>query len=171
MAWKLAIASGLTADQADRMRIAGLVHDVGKIGVPEAVLTKQGRLTEQEFAAIKLHPEIGHRILQDIAALSDLLPGVLYHHERYDGRGYPHGLVGSAIPPMARMIALADTFDAMSSSRSYRSAMPRAAVLAEIGRCAGSQFDPDMARLFVTLDFSGYDNLVARAAGPQKAAA
>lgn len=157
---RLALAIGMSDEDADRVRIAGLVHDVGKIGVPEAVLTKTGRLTDDEFEAIKQHPEIGHRILKDIPLLADVLPGVLHHHERFDGKGYPHNLAGQAIPQMARIIALADTFDAMSSNRSYRSAMPRAQVLAEVARCAGAQFDPDLARAFVELDFEQYDRMV-----------
>ncbi len=157
---RLALATGMSEDEADRVRIAGLVHDVGKIGVPEAVLVKNGRLTDEEFSAIKKHPEIGFRILKDIRLLTDVLPGVLHHHERFDGRGYPHGLSGTAIPLMARIIALADTFDAMNSNRSYRAAMPRAETLAEIERCAGAQFDPQMAKVFVGLDFSEYDRLV-----------
>jgi HD-GYP domain-containing protein (c-di-GMP phosphodiesterase class II) len=157
----LALAHGLPAEQAQRVHIAGLVHDVGKIGVPEAVLTKSGRLTDEEFNAIKLHPEIGHRILKDLPALADVLPGVLHHHERFDGRGYPHALAGRDIPLMARIIALADTFDAMSSTRSYRAAMDRPRVLAEIARCAGAQFDPDLAAAFVRLDFTEYDRMVA----------
>ncbi len=161
LSWKLALAAGMSAEKAERVRVAGLVHDVGKIGVPEAVLCKTGKLTDEEFDAIKKHPEIGHRILKDLPLLEDILPGVLHHHERWDGRGYPHKIAGEAIAPMARMIALADTFDAMSSTRSYRAAMPRAAVLAEIVKCAGAQFDAELARLFVKLDFSEYDRMVA----------
>jgi HD-GYP domain-containing protein (c-di-GMP phosphodiesterase class II) len=168
---RLALAIGMSEEDSDRVRIAGLVHDVGKIGVPEAVLVKNGRLTDEEFDAIKKHPEIGFRILKDIRLLTDVLPGVLHHHERYDGRGYPHGLAGEAIPHLARIIALADTFDAMNSNRSYRAAMPRAETLAEIARCAGAQFDPDMARVFVKLDFSEYDRLVQEDAGAIRAAA
>ena len=164
---QLALKIGYTHEQADRVRIAGLVHDVGKIGVPEAVLTKGGRLTDEEFGAIKLHPEIGHRILRDIRLLQDVLPGVLHHHERWDGRGYPAGLKSDAIPMLARIIALADTFDAMSSNRSYRSALPREQVLAEIRRCAGGQFDPDLVEPFVSLDFSEYDRMVEIAAAQQ----
>lgn len=157
---ELALASGMSREQADRIRISGLVHDVGKIGVPEAVLCKAGKLTEEEFAAIKKHPEIGHRILRDIPAMDDLLPGVLHHHERYDGKGYPHGLAGENIPQAGRIIAIADTFDAMSSTRSYRSAMPRPTVLAELVRCAGSQLDPALVPLFIKLDLSTYDRMV-----------
>jgi HD-GYP domain-containing protein (c-di-GMP phosphodiesterase class II) len=155
----LALASGMTAEQAERVRIAGMVHDVGKIGVPEAVLTKQGHLSDEEFAAIKKHPEIGHRILRDIPLMADVLPGVLYHHERWDGRGYPHGLAGDAIPMIARIISLSDTFDAMSSTRSYRSAMSREKVFEEILRCGGKQFDPALVEPFVRLDFAEYDRL------------
>ncbi len=165
---QLALASGLDAAQAERVHMCGLLHDVGKIGVPEAVLCKAGRLTDQEFALIKLHPEIGHRILKDIPLLEDLLPGVLHHHERWDGRGYPHGLAGANIPSFARILALADTFDAMSSNRSYRGAMPRAMVMAEIAKHAGAQFDPELAKSFASLDLSAYDSLVERHAHEQQ---
>ncbi len=162
LAARLAEASGMSPEQVHRVWIAGLVHDVGKIGVPEAVLCKQGKLTDEEFAHIKRHPEIGHHILKDIRPLADVLPGVLYHHEKYDGRGYPARLSGEGIPLLARIIALADTFDAMSSTRSYRPAMPREKVLDEIRRCAGTQFDPALAERFVTLDFSEFDAMVER---------
>lgn len=174
VAWlssQLALATGLTSEQAERIHISGLVHDVGKIGVPEHVLCKPGRLTDEEFALIKLHPGIGHRILEGIPMLGDVLPAVLYHHERFDGRGYPDGLAGTDIPLTARIIGLADTFDAMSSNRAYRPAMPRARVLEEITRCAGTQFDPDLATKFIALDFTKYDAMVSRHAeqyGPQR---
>lgn len=164
LSWQLALAIGMKQEDADRVRIAGIVHDVGKIGVPEAVLTKQGRLTDDEFEAIKKHPEIGHRILRDIPQMADVLPGVLHHHEKWDGRGYPHGLIGERIPLMARIIALADTFDAMSSTRSYRQAMPREKVLEEIRKCAGTQFDPALVGPFLSLDFGEYDALSQQAA-------
>jgi putative nucleotidyltransferase with HDIG domain len=154
------LGQGETA--VERVRIAGLVHDIGKIGVPESVLCKPGKLTDEEFAQIKLHPEIGHHILRDIPLLDDVLPGVMHHHERYDGRGYPHGLVGEAIPMIARIIGLADAFDAMSSNRTYRPAMPRERVLEEIARGAGKQFDPALAAMFPRLDFTAYDAMVAR---------
>ncbi|MBL8764521.1 MAG: HD domain-containing protein [Phycisphaerae bacterium] len=162
LAKRLALTTGMDEGQAERIRISGIVHDVGKIGVPEAVLCKQGRLTDDEFAAIKLHPSIGYRILKDIPQMSDIVPGVLYHHERWDGRGYPEGLQGQRIPLVARILALADSFDAMSSNRSYRAAMPRERVLAEIRRCAGTQFDPDLTPAFVSLDFTEFDGLVSR---------
>lgn len=174
LAKMLCDAAGLGAAMAERVHISGLVHDVGKIGVPEAVLTKPGKLTNEEFALIKLHPEIGHRIIKDVPMLEDVLPGVLSHHERWDGKGYPHGLKGPEIPLFARLLALADTFDAMSSNRSYRAAMPRGHVLSEIEKNAGLQFDPDLAARFVKLDFAAYDLLVERSRaeqGPALAAA
>ncbi len=157
---QLAIASGYSVEDAKRVRLCGILHDVGKIGVPEAVLCKNGRLTDEEFAKIKLHPEIGADMLKDLPSLQDIIPGVMHHHERWDGRGYPHGLAGEDIPELGRILALADTFDAMSSNRAYRSAMPREKVLAEIERCSGSQFEPRLAELFLQLDFTGYDEAV-----------
>jgi HD-GYP domain-containing protein (c-di-GMP phosphodiesterase class II) len=158
---QLARAVGLDDHTVSRTRIAGLVHDVGKIGVPERVLLKPGKLTDEEFEWIRRHPEMGYRILKDIPQLEDILPGVLYHHERYDGSGYPAGLAGQDIPLIARLITLADSFDAMSSSRTYRSKLSRAEVLAEVERCAGTQFDPGLAPVFLKLDFSEFDRLVA----------
>ena len=162
LAADLARAHGLPESIVERVRIAGLVHDIGKIGVPEQVLRKPGRLSGQEFEHMKSHPAIGYHILRDIPLLDDVLPGVLHHHERFDGRGYPHGIAGESIPLMARIIALADSFDAMSSNRTYRAAMSRERVLSEIRRCAGSQFDPDLAAVFVRLDFRDYDEAAAR---------
>lgn len=158
---EIARAVGFSDDEVERVRIAGIVHDVGKIGVPESVLCKPDRLTDDEFAKIKMHPEIGHQILEGIPGLQDILPGVLYHHERYDGNGYPHRLAGDDIPLLARIIGVADTFDAMSSNRAYRSKMAREVVLAEIARCSGSQFDPRVAEAFLTVDLTEYDRMVA----------
>lgn len=162
LARQLARQIGLDEKTCERYHITGLLHDVGKIGVPEAVLCKPGRLTDDEFAFIMRHPEIGFRILDGVPGMEDLLPGVMHHHERYDGKGYPHGLAGEEIPLIARVLCLADTFDAMSSNRAYRSAMTRETVLEEIIRCAGSQFDPELAPVFVGLDFAEYDRMVAR---------
>ncbi|MEX1016472.1 MAG: HD-GYP domain-containing protein [Phycisphaeraceae bacterium] len=160
MSRALAEAAGLDEATCERVYVAGLVHDVGKIGVPEAVLCKPGKLTEEEFGLIKLHPEIGARILQDIRQMSDLIPGVLYHHERWDGRGYPHGLKGEGIPLFGRLIGLADAFDAMSSDRTYRRALQLDEVLKEMHRCTGSQFDPGLVKLFVKLDFGPYFQMI-----------
>ena len=167
---QLARAVGLDEHTVGRMHIAGLVHDVGKIGVPESVLTKPGRLTKQEFALMQKHPEIGHRILKDIPQLRDILPGVLYHHERFDGDGYPEGQVGKRIPMVARLISLADAFDAMSSTRTYRPALSRPAAMKEILDFAGTQFDPEFAPIFVKLDFSEYDRMFAEHQTPEQQA-
>ena len=170
VAWlgtQLAKAIGLDADEVERIRISGLVHDVGKIGVPEAVLCKNGRLTADEFDQIKKHPRIGYNILKGIPKIDDVLDGVLYHHERWDGQGYPTRLAGESIPLYGRILAVADTFDAMSSTRSYRQAMPREKVLAEIATCSGTQFDPSLTEPFIALDFTEYDAMVERHQGDQ----
>jgi putative nucleotidyltransferase with HDIG domain len=152
----LAIETGLTEQQVDRIYMAGLLHDVGKIGVPEAVLQKTGKLTPEEFEQIKKHPEIGAKILRDIKQVEDIIPGVLHHHERYDGKGYPGGLSGDNIPLMGRIICLADCFDAMTSSRTYRKALPLEVALTEIRRCSGTQFDPVLSDAFLQI---GIDQL------------
>ncbi|MGH7180169.1 MAG: HD-GYP domain-containing protein, partial [Tepidisphaeraceae bacterium] len=147
----LAQQAGLPDAQVERVYMAGLLHDVGKIGVPEAVLQKTGKLTPEEFDQIKKHPEIGARILGDIKQIEDIIPGVLHHHERYDGKGYPAGLAGENIPRLGRIICLADCFDAMTSSRTYRKALPLEIALTEIRRCAGTQFDPLLTDAFLGL--------------------
>lgn len=147
----LALRAGMTEPDADRVYMAGLLHDVGKIGVPEAVLQKTGRLTPEEFEQIKKHPEIGARILRDVKQIGDVIPGVLHHHERYDGKGYPAGLAGEQIPLMGRIICVADCFDAMTSSRTYRKALPLEVAMTEMRRCAGTQFDPNLADAFLTI--------------------
>lgn len=159
---QLAASVGMDQHEVERVYVAGLLHDVGKIGVPEQVLCKPGKLTDQEFDLIKTHPEIGARILSDIRQMDDVIPGVLYHHERWDGRGYPFGLKAQQTPIMGRLIGLADSFDAMSSTRTYRSAMELSQVLAEIERCAGSQFDPDLASMFIQMDFDPFFELIAK---------
>ena len=150
-------SAGLRGADLKNIHIAGLVHDVGKIGMPEAILRKQDRLTDIEFAQVKQHPEIGWRILRAIPQFAPVLDGVRYHHERIDGRGYPHGLKGDGIPLFARIIAIADTFDAMSSTRTYRAAKPRATVLAEMQACAGTQLDPSLFAHFRGVDLAAYD--------------
>lgn len=152
--------AGLGDQLVDRIYMAGLLHDVGKIGVPEGVLQKTGRLTPEEFEQIKKHPEIGARILRDIKQIEDIIPGVLHHHERYDGKGYPARLAGENIPLMGRVICLADCFDAMTSSRTYRRAMPLEAALAEIRRCAGTQFDPALTDVFLSIGAERFRELL-----------
>ena len=143
--------AGLPETLCERIYMAGLLHDVGKIGVPEAVLQKAGKLDNDEFALMKKHPEIGARILRDVKQIEDVIPGVLHHHERYDGKGYPTGLAGEQIPLMGRIICLADSFDAMTSSRTYRKALPLEVALTEIRRCAGTQFDPQLTDAFLEI--------------------
>jgi HD-GYP domain-containing protein (c-di-GMP phosphodiesterase class II) len=148
---QLAREMRLPEQSVERFYMAGLLHDVGKIGVPERVLQKEGKLTDDEFALIKKHPEIGARILSDIKQIEDILPGVLHHHERWDGRGYPHNLAAKNIPLMGRVICLADSFDAMTSNRTYRKALPLEVAVAEIKRSAGTQFDPELAEIFINI--------------------
>ncbi|MEL7474010.1 MAG: HD-GYP domain-containing protein [Planctomycetota bacterium] len=165
VAWlgrELTVAAGFDYAFAERVHLSGVVHDIGKIGLPDAVLRKPGRLTSAEFELVKTHPRIGFEILGDIPAVQDALPGVLHHHERHDGRGYPDGLSGHDIPLMARILSLADAFDAMSSNRAYRPARERDVVLKEIGDCSGTQFDPSLAEVFISMDFSGFDELIER---------
>jgi putative nucleotidyltransferase with HDIG domain len=147
----LAKEAGYPDALVERIYMAGLLHDVGKIGVPEAVLQKAGKLTPEEFEEIKKHPEIGARILRDIKQVEDIIPGVMYHHERYDGKGYPSGRAGEDIPLFGRIICLADCFDAMTSSRTYRKALPLEVALTEIRRCSGTQFDPTLTDFFLNI--------------------
>lgn len=156
----LAMQARLTDHEVERVYMAGLLHDVGKIGVPEAVLQKTGRLTAEEFEQIKKHPEIGARILQDIKQIKDIIPGVLHHHERYDGKGYPGGLAGEDIPLMGRIICLADCFDAMTSSRTYRKALPLEVALTELRRCSGTQFDPRLTEAFLQISGDQFRELI-----------
>lgn len=150
----------LSDAEVERIYMAGLLHDVGKIGVPENVLQKTGRLTAEEFEHMKKHPQIGARILRDIKQIEDIIPGVLHHHERYDGRGYPAGLSGEHIPLMGRIICLADCFDAMTSNRTYRKALPLEVALTEIRRCSGTQFDPRLAESFLQVGAERYRELL-----------
>ena len=138
----------LTEDELSDIYLAGLLHDIGKIGVPDAILAKSGPLTEDEFNVIKQHVVIGHRILADLKPLNNLLPGVLYHHERYDGKGYPEGLAGTEIPSLARILAVADAYDAMSTKRAYRTARPVKEIEDTLQQGAGTQWDAAVVEAF-----------------------
>jgi putative two-component system response regulator len=151
---RLAERSGFDSARADRIYMAGLLHDVGKIGVPESVLCKPGRLTDDEYRIIKEHPAIGAKIIGGVRQLSDLAVGVLTHHERPDGRGYPQGLKGDQMPVEGRIIGLADCFDAMTTDRTYRAALPLEAVVEEIRKNAGTQFDARLAEKFLAMDLA-----------------
>jgi GAF domain-containing protein len=146
----LAIARRLKLpdEELERLRLAAILHDIGKIGVDDRVLRKPGRLEGDEVRQMKRHPLLGEEILAHIGYLAPALPGIRSHHERHDGRGYPDGLADDAIPLIARIIAVADTYDAMTSDRPYRRGLDATVAAAEIRSCAGSQFDPRVARAF-----------------------
>jgi putative nucleotidyltransferase with HDIG domain len=144
----LAQEMGLSQAQVERVRLGGLLHDIGKIGIIEALLDKPEGLDEDEFPPIRQHPEKGVAILAPIEQLKDVLPAILHHHEWYDGSGYPHGIAGEAIPLEARIISVADAFDAMVAQRPYRAGLSVPEALDELLRCAGSQFDPDVVDCF-----------------------
>jgi putative nucleotidyltransferase with HDIG domain len=140
---------GMRPERVEAIRYAGMLHDVGKLGVPTKVLQKSGTLSEEEFAAIQLHPMRGLEIVREIGFLDEALNGIMHHHEKMNGRGYPMGLAGDEIPEFARVISVADAFDSMTSTRSYRDARSIEEAVAELRRCAGSHFDPDMVEAFL----------------------
>jgi len=140
---------GLPPSSVEQIRLAGLVHDIGKIGVREDILNKPGNLTGEEYQHVQYHCEIGEHILSHVAEDNEILQMVRHHHERYDGKGYPDGLSGEQIPLGARILAVADTYDAMTSQRPYRSAMSRKEALDEIRRCTSTQFDPAVVTAFL----------------------
>ncbi|MBR5088575.1 MAG: HD domain-containing protein [Ruminiclostridium sp.] len=148
---KLAEMSGKSEKECEDVYYAALLHDVGKIGIPGSIINKDGRLTDEEYTQIKLHPTKGVQILESITEFPYISVGAHYHHERYDGRGYPEGLKGDKIPEIARIIAVADSYDAMTSKRSYRDPIPQQRVREEIVKGSGTQFDPEYARLMLHL--------------------
>lgn len=150
---------GLSNDDLNTLRIGGLFHDVGKIGVPDSILLKTDKLTDDEYSEIKNHPTIGAHILSSATIFQDLIPIVKHHHEKFDGTGYPAKLKGEDIPFFARIAAVADTFDAMTSKRSYRDPLPLDVVSAEIERCKGTQFDPKIADVFLDILNNHYDEI------------
>lgn len=148
---KLAQALKLPDKKIENIKVAALLHDIGKIGVDDSILRKPGKLTEIEYAAIQQHPTIGAHILKDVDFLKDVLGIIKYHHERYDGNGYPEGIKGDLIPQEAAILSIADVYDAMTSDRPYRKALTPEEALAEIGKNAGTQFEPHLANSFVAL--------------------
>ena len=149
---------GMPEARVTSLSYAGMLHDVGKLGVPTRVLQKSTRLTDEEFAAIKLHPVQGLDLVRDIEFLGEASAGILHHHERLDGLGYPMGLAGEDIPEFARIIAVADAFDSMTTTRSYRGARSRSAAIEELKACAGTQFDPRMVNALITaIEVAGWD--------------
>jgi len=146
----IATEIGMRTDRVAAIRYAGMLHDVGKLGVPTSVLQKRSALTDDEYAAIQLHPMRGLDIVREIGFLDEALAGIMHHHERIDGKGYPMGLAGDEIPEFARVLAVADAFDAMTSTRSYRGPRPVPEAVTELRKCAGTQFDLAFVDAFVT---------------------
>ena len=151
--YSMILARELNLDEAymEDIEIAGLLHDIGKIAMPKSILCKNGRLTDDEFLVMKSHPVRGEKIVINIKKLQTISEWVKAHHEKWDGTGYPDGLKGEEIPLPGRIIALADTYDAMTSTRPYRTALSHETAINEINRCAGTQFDPKLAKIFVSL--------------------
>jgi HD-GYP domain-containing protein (c-di-GMP phosphodiesterase class II) len=160
----VALRLGWSGERLSTLQLGGRLHDIGKVAVPASVLRKPAPLDDHEREQIRLHPRFGARLVERVEAARPALPYVLYHHERWDGTGYPSGKRGEEIPVEARVLAIADAFDAMTSDRPYRNALSREEALAEVERCAGTQFDPKIARVF--LEVFGHDT-----AGDVRAAA
>ena len=150
---------GLTSQDIDTLRIGGLFHDIGKIGVPDSILLKESKLTDDEYSEIKNHPAIGAHILSNATIFKDVIPIVKHHHERYDGNGYPGKLKGEDIPYLARIAAVADAFDAMTSKRTYRNSLPIEIVKQEIEKNKGTQFDPNLADIFLSILNNEYEKI------------
>ncbi len=148
---RIAREAGKSDEFCEELHFTALLHDVGKIGIDDSIINKEGRLTRSEYDAIKQHPAMGSQILSSIEQTPYLTTGANYHHERYDGKGYPLGLKGEEIPEMARIIAVADAYDAMTSKRSYREPLPQSAVRAELIKERGKQFDPFYADVMIRL--------------------
>lgn len=147
----LAKELNVPSNQLEAIETAGLLHDIGKIAIPESILCKPGKLTDDEFVIMKSHPANSEKLISSIKKLHEISPGVKHHHERWDGRGYPDKLKGEEIPFAARIIAIADTYDAMTSTRSYRVALSHETAISEIEKCAGTQFDPVLAKKFIEI--------------------
>ena len=148
---KIAERAGKSKEEQERIHYMGLLHDIGKIGIPDSIITKNSGLSDKEYYVTRKHPEIGAEILANISEMPDLGIGAKWHHERYDGTGYPDGLKGDDIPEEARIIAVADAYDAMASKRSYRDVLPQQVVYEEIKKGKGTQFDPVFADIMIAL--------------------
>ena len=154
---------GLSEDDLESLRVGGLFHDIGKIGVPDSILQKVSALTDDEYAQIKQHPIVGIQILSNASIFQDILPIVKHHHEKFDGSGYPDGLSGDNIPYLARITSIADGFDAMTSSRSYRNSLPLETVVSEFKKYAGTQYDPNITSVFLDIlntDFASIQEIM-----------
>jgi len=147
---KLGHAIGLSDEKIDELELVSTLHDIGKISVDRNVLTKSGKLSEEYWHEIKKHPEVGYRIANSTPELRHIADFILCHHERWDGKGYPQGLSGKEIPLVSRIISIVDAYDAMTQDRAYRKAMPKEEAIAEIIKNAGTQFDPEIAKIFIS---------------------
>ncbi len=149
MSLQIATFLGLSGERVETLEYGALLHDIGKIGIKDEILQKPGALSPEEYQTIQEHPLIGVKIVEGIEFFKDKIPMIRHHHEHFDGRGYPDGLVGEAIPLEARIIAVPDAFDAMVSLRPHRRAMPLVDILLEMEKCTGKQFDPDIIEIFL----------------------
>jgi HD-GYP domain-containing protein (c-di-GMP phosphodiesterase class II) len=151
MSLKIAVQLGCSIKDRESLKIAGVLHDVGKIAVPDSILLKAGKLTSEEYMIIKNHPTIGENILRPVVLLEKERRIIQCHHERWDGKGYPLGLSGTEIPYLARILAVADSFDAMTSDRPYHPAMPLQKAIEELVKNKNTQFDPDIVDAFIKI--------------------
>jgi len=162
----MARALDLSAERQEFIYVAGLLHDVGKLGIPDDILKKAGPLDEEEWRFMKRHPEIAAGMISELSGLSEWREPLLYHHERWDGTGYPTGMAGAGVPFEARIISVCDSYDAMTRRRTYSAPRPHAEAIGELLRCAGTQFDPALVEVFVALDLPDPDSLDLSAAFP-----
>jgi HD-GYP domain-containing protein (c-di-GMP phosphodiesterase class II) len=164
-AYAVAQEMGLPEGQAETIRIAGQLHDIGKIGISDVILQKPGKLTPEEWGLIKLHPQIGRKILERVGRFEKLLEPVELHHENHDGTGYPYGLAGDRIPIEARILHVVDCFDAMRTNRAYRTALPLEAAIRELEVNSGTQFDPETVGVFLRILAQGRQEGLLLASG------
>jgi HD-GYP domain-containing protein (c-di-GMP phosphodiesterase class II) len=167
--WGLRVARDLGVSEAGMsdIEMGALLHDIGKIGVPDAILNKPGRLTEEEFAAVKRHPEFGWTVIRNLPGLERTSLFVLHHHENFDGKGYPAGLKGSEIPIGARIVSVIDAFDAMVSSRPYRRGMPLDEAVRRLHEASGTQFDPAVIKSFIPIAQSEMSSVLEAVGGSE----
>ncbi|MBC7771202.1 MAG: HD-GYP domain-containing protein [Pyrinomonadaceae bacterium] len=156
LATRLAESTGADEQVVANIRLGGLLHDVGKASIPQGILSKPGRLNDDEYRVMQQHPRLGYELLRDIPGLEAILPGVLHHHERFDGGGYPSGLRENEIPQIARILSISDAFDAMTSPRCYRVACSCDQALTELKAESGGQFDPALVEAFLKIDLEEF---------------
>ncbi len=158
LALKLGRIVGLAPNELDELALLSTLHDMGKIGIEDSILTKSGKLTKKEWEMMKRHPEIGYKIAQSSPQLLKIADGILYHHERWDGTGYPHGLTGENIPMTSRILSVVDAYDVMTHDRIYSKAITKDEAVKELGRCSGTQFDPGLVEKFIGIVSNKYNN-------------